>query len=108
MLFGQRVEIFTDHTNLIRDTLGLIEEYGPESMYIRGVDNTADGAISRLGYDPTKNRHADDEDSDEYSSDEKWNNFLTLFKHYAVKSSDISNVNDKYKYRLIVKHLQIT
>lgn len=51
MLFGQKVEIFTDHINLTRDALGmtsdrvyiwrlLIEEYGPEIMYIKGVDNT--------------------------------------------------------------------
>ena len=76
MLFGQRVEIFTDHISLTRDTLGmmsdrvyrwciLIEEHGPEIMYIKGVDNTVADAISWLDYDPTKNRHADDEESDE-------------------------------------------
>ena len=76
----------------------LIEEYGPEIMYIKGVDNTVADAISRLDYDPTMNRHADDEDSNEYSSDEKWNNFITLFNHYDVKSCDISNANYKHNY----------
>ena len=37
-------------------------------------------------------------DSNEYSSDEKWNTFITLFNHYDVKSCDTSNVNYKYKY----------
>jgi hypothetical protein len=109
MLFGQSVEIFTDHINLTRDALGmtsdhvyrrrlLIEEYGPEIRYIKGVDNTVADAISRLDYNPTKPRHADDEYLDECSSDEKWNNFLTLFNHYDVKSSGNSNENYKHNY----------
>jgi hypothetical protein len=92
MLFCQRVENVTGHISLTRDPLGmtsdrvyrwrlLIEEYGPEIMYIKGVDNTVADDISRLDYNPTQNRHADDEDSDEYSSEEKWNNFLALFNH---------------------------
>jgi hypothetical protein len=109
ILFGQKVEIYTDHINLTRDALGmtsdrvyrwrlLIEEYGPEIMYIKGVDNTVADAISRLDYNPTKNRHADDEDSNEYSSDEKWNNFITLLNHYDAKSCDTPNANYKHNY----------
>ena len=70
----------------------LIEEYGPEIMYIKSVDNIVADAISRLDCDPTMNRHAAHVDSDECSSDEKWNNFITLFNHYDVKSCDTSNV----------------
>jgi hypothetical protein len=66
MLWGQRLKVFTDHKNLIRDALGLssdrvyrwrliLEEYGPEIVYIKGVDNTVADAISRLEYDPDKN-----------------------------------------------------
>jgi hypothetical protein len=33
----------------------LLEEYGPEITYIRGVDNTVADALSRLEYDPKKN-----------------------------------------------------
>ena len=72
MLFGQEIEIYTDHINLTRDALGLtsdrvfrwrllIEEYGPKIMYIKGIDNTVADAISRLDYNPAMNRHADDE-----------------------------------------------
>ena len=42
--------------------------------------------------------HANDEDSDEYSGDKQWNDFVTLFNHYDVKSGDISNVNYTYIY----------
>ena len=67
-------------------------------MYIKGGNNTLADAISRLDYNPTMNRHAGDEDLDEYSSDEKWNEFITLFNHYDVKSCDTSNVNYKHNY----------
>ena len=74
------VEIFTANINLTRDSLGmtsdwayiwrlLIEEYGPEIMYIKSVDNTVADVISQLDYNPTKICYENDADSDEYSSD---------------------------------------
>jgi hypothetical protein len=62
--------VFTDHTNLMRDTLGLtldrvyrwrllLEEYGPEIVYIKGIHNTVADAVSRLEYDPSVNRTAE-------------------------------------------------
>ena len=64
MLWGQRIRVWTDHKNLITDALGLssdrvyrwrllLEEYGPEIVYIKGIHNTVADAISRLDYDPT-------------------------------------------------------
>ena len=58
-------KFFTDHKNPTRDALGLtsdrvyrwrllLEEYGPEIIYIKGVDNTVADALSRLEYDPIK------------------------------------------------------
>ena len=49
------------HKNLTRDALGLtsdwvyrwrliLEEYGPEIVYIKGIHNTVADAISRLEY----------------------------------------------------------
>jgi len=66
MLWGQRIKVFTDHKNLIQDALGLasdrvyrwrllLEEYGPEIVYIKGIDNTVADAISRLEYNPDEN-----------------------------------------------------
>ncbi len=62
--------MYTDHTNLIRDALGitldhvyqwrlLLEEYGPEIVYIKGIHNTVADAISRLEYDPSVNQTAE-------------------------------------------------
>ena len=66
MLLGQRLKVFTDHTNLVRDALGmtcnlvycwrlLFEEYGHKIVYIKGVDNIVADAISCLEYDPEIN-----------------------------------------------------
>jgi hypothetical protein len=67
MLWGQRIKVYTDHKNLVRDALGLtsdrvyrwrllLEEYGPEIEYIKGTDNTVADAISRLEYGPTRHK----------------------------------------------------
>ena len=67
MLWGQQVKVFTDHMNLMRDALGLtsdrvyrwrllLEEYGPEIVYIKGIHNTVADAISRLDYTPVKHK----------------------------------------------------
>ena len=59
ILWGQRIKVYTDHKNLIRDALGLtsnrvyrwrllLEEYAPEIVYIKGLHNTVVYAISDL------------------------------------------------------------
>ena len=64
MLWGQEIKIFTDHKNFITDALGtasdrvyrwrlLLEEFAPEIVYIKGINNTVADAISRLDYTPT-------------------------------------------------------
>ena len=69
MLWGQKTKIYTDHQNLIREALGLssnrvycwrllLEEYGPEIVYIRGIHNAVTDAISRLDFNPdVKHNH---------------------------------------------------
>ena len=63
MLWGQKLIVYTDHQNLMRDALGLtsdrvyrwrliLEEYGPEIVYIKGIHNTMADAISRLDFVP--------------------------------------------------------
>jgi hypothetical protein len=69
MLWGQQIKVFTDNANLMRDALGLtldrvyqwrllLEEYGPEIVYIKGIQNTTADAVSRLEYDPNVNKTA--------------------------------------------------
>jgi len=63
MLWGQNIKVYTDHKNLTRDGLGtasdrvyrwrlILEEYGPELIYIKGSQNVVADAMSRLKYDP--------------------------------------------------------
>jgi hypothetical protein len=65
-LWGQTMKIYTDHKNLTRDALGLtcdrvyhwqllLEEFAPEIVYIKGIDNLVTDAISQLDYNPTVN-----------------------------------------------------
>ncbi len=66
MLWGQRINVYTDHKNLKQDGLGLtsdrvthwrilLEEYAPEIIYTKWTHNTVADAISRLDYDPKLN-----------------------------------------------------
>jgi hypothetical protein len=66
MLWGQWINVYTDHKNLTRDGLGLtssrvtrwkilLEEYALEIIYIKGIHNTVADAISQLDYDPKLN-----------------------------------------------------
>jgi hypothetical protein len=61
MLWDQHIKVYTDHKNLTRDALGLtsdcvyrwrliLDEYGPEIVYIKGIHNTIADVISRLEY----------------------------------------------------------
>jgi hypothetical protein len=67
MLWGQDINIYTDHQNLTRDDLGLtsdrvyhwrllLEENTPEIIYIKGTHNTVVDAILQLEYDPKLNK----------------------------------------------------
>ena len=76
----------------------LIEEFGPEIIYIKGVDNTVADAISRLDYNPNLNRHADDEELKKLSKHEKWSNFLLLSSCYDAMLSDTSNESYSFNY----------
>ncbi len=70
MLWGQNINVFTDHANFMRDALGLtsdqvyqwrllLEEYGPKIIYIKGIHNTVADAVLWLEYDPSVNRTAE-------------------------------------------------
>ncbi len=98
MLWGQRINVYTDHKNLTRDGLGLtsdrvtrwrilLEEYAPESIYIKGIHNTVADANSWLDYDPKLNltneyNHAMHVRSTKEESCQKWLMFSKLWTCY--------------------------
>ena len=61
MLWGHRIKVYTDHQNLVRAALSLtsdcvyrwrlvLEEFGPEIVYIPGITNVVADAMSHLDY----------------------------------------------------------
>ena len=67
MLWGQLIKVYNRPSKtLMQDALGLtsdrvyrwrliLEEYGPEIVYIKGIHNTVADAISRLDFNPQLN-----------------------------------------------------
>jgi len=111
MLWGQRLNVYTDHKNLTRDGLGLtsdrvtrwrilLEEYAPEIIYIKGIHNTVADAISRLDYDPEVNRtselnHATHGMSTKELASQRWLMFSKLWSCYdeeAQEDPDEANI----------------
>eukprot|EP00804_Cyclotella_cryptica_P006434 CCRYP_018063-RA/>CCRYP_018063-RA protein AED:0.26 eAED:0.28 QI:0/0/0/1/1/1/2/0/354 len=87
MLWGQPIVVYTDHKNLMQDALGLtcdrvyrwrllLEEYGPEIVYIKGIHNTVADAISRLDFGPTKD------------AKENWMTFTKCWCYYTMQSEE--------------------
>jgi hypothetical protein len=111
MLWGQSIKVYTDHTNLIRDALGmtlnrvyqwrlLLEEYRPEIVYIKikGIHNTIADAISRLEYDPSVNQTAENyhlmkvkRRSFKSSQRQSW---MTISKHWCNLGIDTTKLKD--------------
>jgi hypothetical protein len=108
MLWGQRINVYTDHKNLTRDGLGLtsdrvtrwrilLEEYAPEIIYIKGIHNTVADAISRLDYDPKLNttneyNHATHVKSTKVESNQRWMMFSKFWSCYN-ETQDQDEIN---------------
>ena len=91
MLWGQCIKVYTGHKNLVRDALGLtcdrvycwrllLEEYGPQIVYIKIVDNIVADAISRLDYDKKINTH-------NINAHERNMSLVKLFNGYFTKTT---------------------
>jgi hypothetical protein len=120
MLWGQQIIVFTDHVNLMRDALGLasdqvyqwrllLEEYGPEIVYIKGIHNTMADAVSRLEYDPSVNKTAESFHTakvrDNSSQRQCW---MTVSKKWCkldIDSDNLDSYTDKHDdWNLVFAH----
>ena len=92
MLWGQRLKVYTDHKNLIQDALGLtsdrvyrwrllLEEFGPEIVYIKGIHNTVADAISRLDFGPIQNNK------------NNWMTFTKCWCHNTTQEESVPNTS---------------
>jgi hypothetical protein len=109
MLWGQSIKVYTDHANLIRDAPGmtldrvyrwrlLLEKYGPEIVYIKGIHNTVADAILWLESDPSVNQTAENyhmmkvkKRSSKRSQRQSW---MTVSKHRCNLEIDTNKTKD--------------
>ncbi len=102
MLWGQHIKVYTDHKNHIQDALGLtsdhkyrwrliLEEYGPEIVYIKKVYNTVADAISRLEY------VFPDTPSKDAAMQQNWMTFSKCWCKYKLKHNNSTN---KHNYSM--------
>eukprot|EP00804_Cyclotella_cryptica_P024810 CCRYP_001758-RA/>CCRYP_001758-RA protein AED:0.30 eAED:0.11 QI:0/0/0/1/0/0/2/0/213 len=96
MLWGQRLKVYTDHKNLIQDTPGLtsdhvyqwrllLEEFGPEIVYIKDTHSTVANAISRSDIGPVPSEH------------ENWMMLTKCWYHYTMKRVQLTPLHTKRK-----------
>ncbi len=114
MLWGQRINVYTDHKNLTRYGLGLtsdrvtrwrilLEEYAPEIIYIKGIHNTVADAISRLDYDPKLNltneyNHATHVRSTKEEGCQKWLMFSKFWTCYNKTQDPVETNTTQMNY----------
>ncbi len=76
----------------------MLEEYGPEIVYIKGIHNTVADAISRLEYDPSVNKTAENYLTTKVKGNSRSvqrQNWLTLSKHWCkVETTDTTKHED--------------
>ncbi len=109
MLWGQSIKVYTDRANFIRDALGmtldrvyrwrlLLEEYGPEIVYIKGIHNTVADAISQLEYDPSVNQTAESYHMTKIRNSKRRQrqNWMTVLKHWYNVEKDTNKHDDLY------------
>jgi hypothetical protein len=120
MLWGQQIKVFTDDANLMRDALGLtldrvyqwrllLEEYGPEIVYIKGIHNTVADAVSRLEYDPSVNKTAESFHTtkvrDNSSQRQCWMTVLKRWRELDIDSDNLDSYTNKHDdWNLVFAH----
>ncbi len=120
MLWGQNIKVFTDHANLMRDALGstsdrvyrwrlMLEEYGPEIVYIKGIHNTVADTVSWLEYDPSVNLTAESFHTTKVRNNSHQRQcWMTVSKNWCeldVDSDNLDSYTDKHDdWNLVFAH----
>jgi hypothetical protein len=119
MLWGQKIKVFTDHANLMRDALSLtldhvyqwrllLEEYGPKIVYIKGIHNTVADAVSRLEYDPSVNRTTESFHTTKVRNNSRQRQcWMTVSKQWCkldVDSDNLDSYNKHNDWNLVFAH----
>jgi hypothetical protein len=117
MLWGQNIKVFTDHENLMRDSLGLtsdqvcqwrlfLEEYRPKIVYIKGIHNTVADAVSQLEYDPSVNQIAESFHTTKVRNKSRQRQcWMTVSKKWCeldIDSDNLDSYTDKHNDKSLV------
>jgi len=104
ILLGQRIKVYTDHKNLTFTQFNtervlrwrmVLEEYGPELIYIKGPDNVVADALSRLDLLPDVPEEPND--APVKSTDITFNDYMNIYRDelpadaYPLRMSHISS-----------------
>ncbi len=79
----------------------MLEEYGPEVIYIKGVHNTIADAVLRLEYDPSVNRAAEGFHTMKVKNKQSHQrqNWMTVSKNWCkldIDSDNLDSYTNKY------------
>ena len=101
ILLGQKIKVYTDHKSLTYKTFNtervmrwrlILEEYGPELIYIQGNKNIVADALSRLELEV---------DNEKISPDVQ-----ALAEHFALKKKDMPEEAHPTNYKTIMLNQQ--
>ena len=101
ILLGQQINVFTEHTNLTYKHFNtervmrwrlILEEYGPELIYIQGNKNIVADALSRLELEVDKEKISPD--------------VQALSEHFALKKKDMPEEAHPTNYKTIMLNQQ--
>ena len=101
ILLGQQIKVYTDHKNLTYKQFNtervmrwrlILEEYGPELIYIQGKKNVVADALSRL-----------DLDTDEPKVQPT---MQSLAEHFELDSKDLPREVHPTNYKTIMRYEQ--
>jgi hypothetical protein len=121
ILWSHNIKVFTDRANLMRDALGLtsdqvywwrllLEEYGLEIVYIKGIHNTIADAVSWLEYDPSVNQKAESFHTKKVRNKQSHQRqcWMTVSKNWCgldIDSDNLDSYTDKHDdWNLLFAH----
>ncbi len=86
----------------------MLEEYGPDIVYIKGIHNTMADAVLRLEYDPSVNKTAESfyptKVRNNSSQRQCWMTVLKNWCKLDIDSDNLDSYTNKYDWNLVFAH----
>ncbi len=86
----------------------MLEEYGPEIVYMKGIHNTVADAVSQLEYDPSVNKTAESFHTtkvrDNSGQRQCWATVLKKWCKLYIDSDNLDSYTNKHDWNLVFAH----